>query len=84
MTKNHKAKMAPHADSAPGLETDGQGHVIPLAHRTREDQVKASGGSVKNPEREAENPAPMPHDQQGQGGKAPHHDPEGRQGSTKH
>ena len=36
--------------------------------------------STKNPEREAEHPAPMPKDQQGQGGRD--RDPEGQQGGT--
>jgi hypothetical protein len=47
MTK-HKAgadtysfKMKPRPDSAPGLETDGKGRVIPLAQRTEDDQRKA-------------------------------------------
>ena len=65
---DHKPKMAPRADSPPGLETDGQGNIIPLGQRTAEDQAKATGQSVKNPEREAQDPAPMPRDQQGQGG----------------
>ena len=36
--------------------------------------------STKNPENEAENPAPMPRNQQGQGGHSHHNDPEGQQG----
>lgn len=36
--------------------------------------------SIKNPEQEAEHPAPMPKDQQGQGGKGPDRDPAGQQG----
>ena len=36
--------------------------------------------STKNPNQEAEHPAPMPKDQQGQGGKPQDHDPEGQQG----
>jgi hypothetical protein len=36
--------------------------------------------SIKNPEQEAEHPAPMPEDQQGQGGKPENHDPAGQQG----
>jgi len=39
-----KAKMAPHSDAPPGLEQDGQGNVIPLAQRTKEDQEKALSG----------------------------------------
>ena len=61
-------KMQPKPGSPPGLETDGKGNVIPLAERTEEDR-EAAGGSVKDPEGDAENPASMPRDQQGQGGK---------------
>ena len=49
----HKAKMQPHADSPPGLETDGKGNVIPLAKRTKEDQEKAAAAGVKDPEGDA-------------------------------
>jgi len=42
----HKAKMKPRADAPPGLETDGQGNVIPLVHRTAEDQAKAAGQAL--------------------------------------
>jgi len=38
--------------------------------------------STKNPEHEAENPAPMPKGQQGQSGTPRHDDPEGQQGGT--
>jgi hypothetical protein len=81
----HKAKMQPRADAPPGLETDGKGNVIPLDQRTPEDQAKAVGQgltdqSVKNPENEAEDPAPMPRDQQGQGGTPKKNDPAGQQG----
>lgn len=65
MTQDHKAKMAPRADAPPGIETDGHGNVIPLSQRTPEDQAKAKGQSTKNPQDEAENPAPMPPSQQG-------------------
>ena len=41
-----------------------------------------TSGSDKNPEQEAEHPAPMPRDQQGQGGKRQDRDPEGQQGGT--
>jgi len=37
-------------------------------------------GSIKNPDQEAEHPAPMPRNQQGQGGKPKDRDPEGQQG----
>lgn len=61
----HKAKMKPRAEAPAGLETDGQGNVIPLEQRLPEDQAKAVGQrltdqSVTNPDHEAENPAPMP------------------------
>ena len=36
--------------------------------------------STKNPEQEAQHPAPMPKDQQGQGSAPKPHDPEGQQG----
>jgi hypothetical protein len=39
-----------------------------------------TSGSTKNPEQEAQHPAPMPEDQQGQGSAPKPHDPEGRQG----
>jgi hypothetical protein len=39
--------------------------------------------SIKNPENEAKNPAPMPKTQQGQGGTSHHHDPAGQQGGKK-
>ena len=38
--------------------------------------------STKNPEHEAQNPAPMPKGQQGQGGSPKDTDPQGQQGST--
>ena len=75
-------KMKPRPGSPPGLETDGHGNVIPLAQRTQEDQEKATAAGEKNPEQEAEHPAAMPRDQQGQGGKSVHHDPEGQQGGA--
>lgn len=40
----HKAKMAPRAEAAPGLEQDGKGNVIPLSQRTKDDQEKARTG----------------------------------------
>lgn len=43
MPQTHK-KMAPRASAAPGLEQDGEGNVIPLAQRTKEDQDKAKSG----------------------------------------
>ena len=76
-------KMQPKPGSPPGIELDGHGNVIPLAERTPDDQEKAAGGSVKNPNREAENPAPMPRDQQGVGGRGVDHDPEGQQGGQR-
>jgi hypothetical protein len=42
-----------------------------------------SSDGIKNPENEAENPAPMPRADQGQAKPRPKpHDPEGQQGST--
>lgn len=43
-----------------------------------------NGDSVKNPESEAQNLAPMPRAQQGQGGHPHDKDPAGQQGSTSH
>jgi hypothetical protein len=82
MPDNHKDKMKPRADSPPGLETDGKGNVIPLDKRTKEDQEKAKGGSVKNPEGDAKAPSSMPRTQQGEGGSSHHGDPAGNQGGT--
>lgn len=39
----HKARMAPLPDAPPGLEQDGEGHVIPVPQRTKDDQEKARG-----------------------------------------
>ena len=78
-----QGKMRPRADAPPGLELDGHGNPIPLEKRTPEDQEKARAAStmsVKNPEQEAQNPAPMPRAQQGQGGSPPDSDPQGHQG----
>lgn len=42
-----------------------------------------SSDGIKNPENEAENPAPMPKADQGKAAPRPKpHDPEGQQGST--
>ena len=79
MPDDHKAKMQPQPDAAPGLETDGRGNVIPFAQRTKEDREKAAR-SVKNPEHQAEIPSPMQRDQQGQGGTPRQDDPAGQQG----
>jgi len=43
---------------------------------------KPSSGSIKNPQQDLEHPAPMPRDQQGQGGKVQDTDPAGQQGAT--
>ncbi len=80
MPEDHKARMHPRADAPPGLETDGRGNVIPFDRRTPEDQMRAAERSLKNPEHEAESPAPMPREQQGQGGTPRQDDPAGRQG----
>jgi hypothetical protein len=42
-TEGHKPKMAVQKDSPPGIELDGEAHVIPLEQRTKEDQEKARG-----------------------------------------
>ena len=39
--KEHRAKMAVHSDSPPGIELDGKAHVIPLEQRTEGDREKA-------------------------------------------
>jgi hypothetical protein len=41
-----------------------------------------SSDGIKNPENEAENPAPMPKADQGKAEPRPKPDPEGQQGST--
>ncbi len=38
-----KFKMKPRPGSPPGLETDGQGNIVPLAQRTAEDRSAARG-----------------------------------------
>ena len=78
-------RMRPRPGSQPGIETDGKGNVIPLAERTAEDRAAALAAgerdaSIKNPEEELEHPAPMPKNQQGEGGKVKDSDPEGQQG----
>ena len=80
-------KMRPAPGAPPGIELDGKGNVIPLEQRTKGDQEKArkaaAQGSIKDPEQEAEHPAPMPRSQQGQGGAPVDNDPKGQQGATK-
>lgn len=47
-------KMKPKPGAPPGLETDGEGHVIPFAQRTEDDQAKAraaAGGRGKEDSR---------------------------------
>jgi hypothetical protein len=79
MAGNHKSSMRPRPGAPPGLETDGQGNVIPFARRTPEDQAQASR-SLKDPEQEAQAPSSMPRTQQGSGGASRHGDPAGHQG----
>jgi len=79
MSDDHKARMQPRPEASPGLETDGKGNVIPFDQPTRDDQAAASR-SVKDPEKEAEAPASMPPEQQGQGGTPRPDDPAGQQG----
>ena len=78
-------KMHPKPGSPPGIELDGHGNVIPFEQRTKDDQERAAaaGGSVKNPEGEAETPAPMKGDKQGKGGRGVDYDPAGQQGGKK-
>ena len=80
MSDDHKAKMQPRADAPPGLETDGERNVIPFGQRTRDDQQAVTSRSVKDPEKDAEAPASMPPEQQGQGGTPRPDDPAGQQG----
>ena len=42
--QGHKPRMAPRADSPPGLEQDGEGNTIPIDQRTKDDQEKARSG----------------------------------------
>ncbi len=37
----HRAKMAVHSDSPPGIELDGKARIIPLNERTDGDRQKA-------------------------------------------
>ena len=87
----HRAKMQPRADAPEGLETDGKGNVIPLDQRLPEDQVKAVGQGledqslegVKNPDHEAETPAPMPNGATGSPRRPANDDPAGQQGGQR-
>lgn len=85
--KGPHGKMRPVPGAPPGIELDGKGNVIPLAQRTKGDQEKARAaaahGSIKDPEQDAEHPASMPRDQQGQGGAPKDNDPKGQQGATR-
>lgn len=57
----HKPRMAPHPDAPAGLEQDGQGKPIPFEQRIEEDKAKvrkAVAEGIKNPQNEAEIPAP--------------------------
>jgi len=85
---DQKPRMATPPQTPPGLEVDEHGRPIPFDQRTEGDKEKVRahiaaerGGSVKNPEGEAETPAPMPRELPGTA--KPHaKDPEGRQGGT--
>ena len=60
-----------------------QGNIMPLKRGAPANQEKSHTDpkmSVKNPDHEAENPAPMPRAQQGQGGSPADTDPQGHQG----
>lgn len=82
-----KPRMAPQPDAPPGLEQDGKGHPIPFHRRTRDDQEKvreavadAMHAGTKNPDQEAEIPAPSPDHIRGEPGSD---DPEGHQGGQR-
>lgn len=88
-----KPKMATRHDTPPGLELDGLGNAIPFEKRTTGDQQKVRDNiaaalqgqhSVKDPQHEAEIPAPMPPGLAGSR-QTPTHppDPAGQQGGTK-
>jgi hypothetical protein len=79
----HKAKMKPRAEAPEGLETDGKGNVIPLDQRTPEDQARAAGQGLKNPDHEAEVPAPMPNSKTGSPQREANDDPAGQQGGQR-
>ena len=86
----HKAKMATPPETPPGLEVDEHGRPIPFDKRTEGDKEKVKDhiaaelhGSVKNPEGEAQTPAPMPHELQGTAKPKLDKDPEGQQGGTR-
>lgn len=91
---NGRPRMAPHPHAPEGLEQDGKGNPIPFEDGTEEDKEKVrraiadgihpDSSSVKNPENEAEIPAPSPanirgthKDQDGE------RDPEGQQGGQR-
>jgi hypothetical protein len=40
MTEKHRAKMASLKDAPAGIETDGQGNIIPFEKRTKDDREK--------------------------------------------
>ena len=86
MTKEPTAKGKMHVNpgSPPGIEVDSKGNPIPLSQRTEQDQAVAiAAGSIKNPESELEHPAPMPRQQQGQGGTPKQNDLAGQQGGQR-
>jgi hypothetical protein len=72
MSDQTKTGKASQADTPAGSAQNGEGPA-------------ADDSGIKNPEGEAENPAPMPRADQGRGqpAKKPD-DPEGQQGSTDH
>ena len=78
----HRATMKPRPDAPPGLETDGQGNVIPLEQRTPEDRAAALGESVKDPDGDAAAPASMPKGAGGGEHSANAGDQAGQQGGT--
>lgn len=89
-----KPRMAPHPQAPKGLEQDGEGNPIPFEKRTEEDKDKVrrtvadgihpDSQSVKNPENEAEIPAPSPDNIRGtHSQRLTQHDPEGQQGAQR-
>lgn len=89
-----KPRMTPHPQAPEGLEQDSKGDPIPFVERTEDDKEKVrraiadgihtDSSSTKNPENEAEIPAPSPSNIRGthrqQDGE---HDPEGQQGGQR-
>ena len=90
---NDKPRMAPHPQAPEGLEQDGKGNPIPFEERTEEDKEKVrraiadgihtDSSSIKNPENEAEIPAPIPANIRGTQRQDSEPDPGGQQGGQR-